>query len=255
MNGEMLSVQFGLFAAEDLTAADSSVIPKDGLLEIINCDENGKAMFTADIPIGAELYIKELSTDSHYILSDEKYPVVFEYAGQDTAFVEIKANNGEPIKNGLIYGTVKGLKIDRETQKPIKGVLFGLFRADETEFTAEKAILTAQSDENGIFTFENVPYGDFIIRELKPADGFIANDEKYDISVTENEQIVEITVENDRIPEIIPPVPEIPNTGEQSNSGFFIGLGAIAIGGFASAGVIYAKRKDEKGIYLRSSRR
>lgn len=246
MNGEMLSVQFGLFAAEDLTAADSSVIPKDGLLEIINCDENGKAMFTADIPIGAELYIKELSTDSHYILSDEKYPVVFEYAGQDTAFVEIKANNGEPIKNGLIYGTVKGLKIDRETQKPIKGVLFGLFRADETEFTAEKAILTAQSDENGIFTFENVPYGDFIIRELKPADGFIANDEKYDISVTENEQIVEITVENDRIPEIIPPVPEIPNTGEQSNSGFFIGLGAIAIGGFASAGVIYVKKKKDE---------
>ncbi len=79
----------------------------------------------------------------------------------DTAFVEIKANNGEPIKNGLIYGTVKGLKIDRETQKPIKGVLFGLFRADETEFTAEKAILTAQSDENSIFTFENIPLQTF----------------------------------------------------------------------------------------------
>ena len=245
MNNEILSVQFGLFAAEDLTAADGSVIPKDGLLEIVNCDENGKAMFTTDVPVGAKLYVKELSTDSHYILSDEKYPVVFEYAGQDTALVEIKAN-GEPIKNDLIYGTVKGLKIDRETQKPIKGALFGLFRADETEFTAEKAILTAQSDENGIFAFENVPYGDFVICELKPADGFISNDEKYDISVAENEQIVEITVENDRIPEIIPPVPEIPNTGEQSNSGFFIGLGAIAIGGFVSAGVIYVKKKKDE---------
>lgn len=245
MNNEILSVQFGLFAAEDLTAADGSVIPKDGLLEIVNCDENGKAMFTTDVPVGAKLYVKELSTDSHYILSDEKYPVVFEYAGQDTALVEIKAN-GEPIKNDLIYGTVKGLKIDRETQKPIKGALFCLFRADETEFTVEKAILTAQSDENGIFAFENVPYGDFVICELKPADGFISNDEKYDISVAENEQIVEIAVENDRIPEIIPPVPEIPNTGEQSNSGFFIGLGAIAIGGFVSAGVIYVKKKKDE---------
>lgn len=246
MNNEILSVQFGLFAAEDLTAADGSVIPKDCLLEIINCDENGKAMFTTDVPVGAKLYIKELSTDSHYILSDEKYPVVFEYAGQSTALVEIKVNNGEPIKNDLIYGTVKGLKIDRKTKEPIKGALFGLFRADETEFTAEKAILTAQSDENGIFTFENVPYGDFIIRELKPADGFISNDEKYDISVTENEQIVEIAVENDRILEIISPVPEIPKTGEQSNSGFFIGLGAIAIGGFVSAGVIYVKKKKDE---------
>lgn len=246
MNGEILSVQFGLFAAEDLTAADGSVIPKDGLLEIINCDENGKAMFTADIPVGAKLYVKEIATDNHYLLSDEKYSVVFEYAGQDTALVEIKANNGEPIKNDLIYGTVKGLKIDRETRKPIKGTLFGLFRADEAEFTAEKAILTAQSDENGIFTFENVPYGDFIIREIKPADGFIANDEKYNITVTENEQIVEITVENDRIPEIIPPVPDIPNTGNSENKGFLIGLGAIAIGGFVSAGVTYVKKKKDE---------
>ena len=248
MNGEILSVQFGLFASEDITAADGSVIPKDGLLEIINCDENGKAMFKTDIPVGVNLYVKELVTDEHYLLSDEKYPVIFDYAGQDTAFVEIKVNNGEPIKNDLIYGTVKGLKIDRETQKPIKGVLFGLFRADETEFTAEKAILTAQSDENGIFTFENVPYGDFIIRELKPADGYLENSDIHHIQISENEQVIEITVANDKIPENMPPVPEIPNTGDNSSLSFFIGLGAIAIGGFVSAGVIYLKKKkDEDG--------
>lgn len=246
MNNEILSVQFGLFAEETLIASDGSVIPKVGLLEIINCDENGKAMFTTDIPVGAKLYIKELSTDSHYILSDEKYPVVFEYAGQDTAFVEIKANNGEPIKNGLIYGTVKGLKIDRETQKPIKGVLFGLFRADETEFTAEKAILTAQSDENSIFTFENIPFGDWIVKELKPAENYLMSDEIHHITITENKQLIEITAVNDRIPEIIPPVPDIPNTGSSENKSFLIGLGAIAIGGFVSAGVIYVKKKKDE---------
>ena len=247
MNGEMLSVQFGLFAAEDLTAADGYVIPKDGLLEIVNCDENGKAMFTTDVPVGAKLYIKELSTDSHYILSDEKYPVVFEYAGQDTALVEIKAN-GEPIKNDFIYGTVKGLKIDRETKKPIKGALFGLFRADETEFTAEKAILTAQSDENGIFTFENVPFGDWIVKELKPSENYLMSDEIHHITVTENEQLIEITAVNDRIPEKppVPVIPNIPNTGNSENKGFLIGLGAIAIGGFISAGVIYVKKKKDE---------
>ena len=51
-NGEILSVQFGLFAGEDLTAADGTVIPKDGLMEIVNCDENGKAVFKTDIPVG-----------------------------------------------------------------------------------------------------------------------------------------------------------------------------------------------------------
>ena len=201
-NGEILSVQFGLYAAEDLFAVDGSFVPKDGLLEIANCDENGNITFKTDIPVGAKLYVKEIATDSHYILSDEKYPVTFDYAGQDTALVEIKANGGEAIKNDVLYGSVKGLKIDRETEKPIVGARFGLFRSDETEFTAENALLTAESGEDGVFTFENVPYGNWLIKELQPADGYLANDEIYPVRISENGQTIGITVVNDRIPEI-----------------------------------------------------
>lgn len=202
MNGEILSVQFGLFAAEDLTSADGSVIPEDGLMEIVSCDENGKAVFATDVPVGAKLYVKEIATNEQYILSDEKYPVNFEYAGQDTATVSITVNNGEAIPNDIIYGNIKGLKIDRETEETIAGALFGLFRADETEFTAEKAILTAESGEDGIFTFENVPYGNWIVKELQPAESFLPNEEIYPVTVSEHEQFIEITVVNDRIPEI-----------------------------------------------------
>ncbi len=201
-NGEILSVQFGLYVAEDLTAADGSVIPTDGLLEIANCNENGNIAFKTDIPVGAKLYVKEIATDSHYILSDEKYPVTFEYAGQDTALVEIKANGGEAIKNDILYGSVKGLKIDRETEKPIVGAKFGLFRSDETEFTAENARLIAESGEDGIFVFENVPYGNWLIKELQPADGYLSNEEIYPVRISENGQTIGITVVNDRIPEI-----------------------------------------------------
>lgn len=201
-NGEILSVQFGLFAAEDLTAADGSVIPKDGLLEIANCDENGNITFKTDIPVGAKLYVKEIATDNHYILSNEKYPVTFDYVGQDTAPVEIKANGGEAIKNDILYGSVKGLKIDRETEKPIVGAKFGLFRSGETEFTAENALLIAESGEDGTFLFENVPYGNWLIKELQPADGYLSNEEIYPVRISENGQTVGITVVNDRTPEI-----------------------------------------------------
>lgn len=201
-NGEILSVQFGLYAAEDLFAADGSVIPKNGLLEVANCNENGNIAFKTDIPVGAKLYVKEIATDSHYILSDEKYPVTFDYAGQDTALVEIKANGGEAIKNDILYGSVKGLKIDRETEKPIVGAKFGLFRSAETEFTAENALLIVESGEDGIFVFENVPYGNWLIKELQPADGYLVNEEIYPVRISENGQTVGITVVNDRIPEI-----------------------------------------------------
>ena len=200
-NDEILNVSFGLYADEDLKAANGTVIPKDGLLEIITCNEKGKATFTTDLPIGS-YYVKEISTDSHYILSDKKYPVVFEYAGQDTATVHISVNDGEPIENEIIYGTIKGLKIDRETGENIAGALFGMFKAEEKELLEKTAILTAESNEEGIFTFENVPYGEYIIHELKPAEGYLPNEENYQVTISNNEEIIEITVENDKIPEL-----------------------------------------------------
>lgn len=200
-NYEILNVSFGLYADEDLKSSNGTVIPKDGLLEIITCDEKGKAQFTTDIPIG-KYYVKEISTDSHYILSDKKYPVVFEYAGQDVATVHISVNDGEPIENEIIYGTIKGLKIDRETGENIAGALFGLFSITETEFTEETAIMTAESNEGGIFEFTYVPYGEYIVRELKPAEGYLPNEENYTVTISENKEIIEITIENDKIPEL-----------------------------------------------------
>ena len=200
-NDEILNVSFGLYADEDLKASNGTAIPKDGLLEIITCDEKGKAIFTSDLPIGS-YYVKKISTDNHYILSDKKYPVVFEYAGQDVATVHISVNDGEPIINDIIHGTIKGLKIDRETGENIAGALFGLFSTDETEFTEETAILTSESNKEGNFTFENVPYGEYIVRELKPAEGYLPNEESYQVTISDNEEIIEITVENDKIPEL-----------------------------------------------------
>ena len=201
-NGEISSVQFGLYAAEKMTAADGSVIPTDALLETAGCDENGKLTFKTDIPVGARLYVKEIATDGRYILSDEKYPVSFEYAGQKTALVKIKVNGGEAIKNNIIYGSVKGLKIDRETESVIAGAVFGLFRGNETEFTYTNAILTAESDKDGIFTFSNIPYGSWIIKELKPENGYLPNDEIYSVLINNNGQEIEIKVVNNRVPEI-----------------------------------------------------
>lgn len=202
MNDEILSVQFGIYANEDIKAADGSVIPADSLITYGNCDENGKLVFNCDLPIGFKWYAKEMATDNHYILSDTKHEFNTYYKGQETEVININLNNGEPIINDFIYGTIKGLKIDRETEKTIEGALFGLFKSDETEFTEDKAILTALSDKDGIFTFENIPFGDWIVKELQPAENYLPSDDIYHVTVTDNEQIIEITAVNDRIPEL-----------------------------------------------------
>ena len=202
MNDEIKNVQFGVFADEDITAADGSVIPKDALIAYANCDENGNITFNCDLPIGFKWYVKEIATDEHYVLSNEKYAFNTEYRGQEVQTIEIAVNDGEPIRNELIYGIIKGLKTDRETTNTIAGALFGLFKNDETEFTENTAILTAESDKDGIFIFENIPFGEWIIKELQPAENYLPNDEIHHITVSEDEQIIEINIVNDRIPEL-----------------------------------------------------
>lgn len=62
----------------------------------------------------------------------------FSYAGQDTAVVNIAANDGEEIINELLYGSVAGKKLD-ENGKGLAGAKIGLFAPSVTEFTEENA--------------------------------------------------------------------------------------------------------------------
>lgn len=201
-NNEISFVQFGIYANEDIKASNGDIIPKDALITFANCDKNGSIVFDCDLPVGFKWYVKEIATDKHYILSDTKYEFDTEYQGHDVKVIDIKVNNGEVIKNNLIYGSVKGLKVDRETQEVIKGATFGLFKSDTTEFTEDTAILTAVTDENGVFVFNNIPYGEYLIKELKPADGYLDNEDVFTVTIKDNEQVVELTAINDKVPEL-----------------------------------------------------
>lgn len=193
-NGEIKNISFGLFADEELVSASGTSIPKDGLIEIITLDENGRATVGTDLPLGS-YYVKELATDEHYQLSGEKYPVVFEYAGQEAATVVIAVNDGEPMENKLIYGSVSGKKVD-ENSDGLGGALIGLFKSNDVEFTEENALMTAVSGDDGSFSFENVPYGSWYIREIKQPTGFVLDETVYDVNISENEQVIEIEIVN-----------------------------------------------------------
>ena len=193
-NGEIFDVTFGLYAETDLTAADSTVIPADGLIEIISLDENGKGTVNSDLPFGS-YYVKELSTNSAYVLNEQKYPVHFEYAGQDTAVVHLSANDGEAIENEIIYGSVSGLKSD-EDGKALGGAVIGIFKTGTEEFTKENAIQTTTSADDGSFSFEKVPYGTWVIREIESPTGFVLSEEEIAVTVGKVDEVVEIELVN-----------------------------------------------------------
>ena len=185
------SVRFGLFAAENITAADGTVIPADGLISEVSLDENMTAKFDVQIPFG-RYYVQEIATDEHYVLNGEKYLVNFEYLGQDIRTVDIDCGQ---FVNLLKRGRIEGHKVDDKSE-PLENAVFGLFRKDCKVFSESNAIMTAVSDEKGYFEFGNIPYGEYVVREIKAPTGYILSDESYPVTVSEDGDVVEITAVN-----------------------------------------------------------
>lgn len=193
-NGELADVTFGLYAAEELTAADGKTIPADGLIEVIFLNENGHGKAISDLPIG-NYYVQEIKTNAAYLTSDTKYPVNFEYAGQETATVHITANEDNAIENKLIYGSVSGKKSD-EDGKALGGAVIGIFKVGTTEFTKENAIKTTTSADDGSFSFAKVPYGTWVIREIESPKGFVLSEEEIPVTIGKVDEVVEIELVN-----------------------------------------------------------
>ena len=194
MNGEITAVSFGLYAQEDIVAADGTVIPADGLIELAFCEEDGSINFKTDLPFGS-YYVKEVSTDPHYLISGTEYKFTFSYVGQDTALMIAELNDMNPIENTLKRGKIEGYKIDGE-ENGLAGVTFGLFDEWTQEYTEENAYMTVTSDENGYFAFEDVPYGDYIVFELEAPEGYDRTDARHFVSVTYDTQVIGIKAIN-----------------------------------------------------------
>lgn len=191
IQGDPTAVTFGLYAAENLTAADGTEIPQDGLLELASVTEDGALTFQSDLPLG-HYYLKEVSTDEGYICADIVYPVDFDYAGQDVSTVNIVANQGKAIENDLLRGSMQGQK-NADDDSIQQGVTFGLFRSGESE-----PILTAVTDESSRFSFENIPFGHYEVRELAGLDGYTVDETSHAVDITEDGCVIELTVTDER---------------------------------------------------------
>ena len=193
-NNEYKSVLFGLYAAEDITAADGTVIPEDGFIAQVSLGEDMTATIAEKLPF-AKYYVQEIATDESYMLNGEKYLVNFEYMGQEQTTVYIDCGT---FINDLRRGSVSGKKVN-ENGESLENALFGLFSEDETEFTAENAYLTDESDEDGNFSFTDIPYGKYIVKEIAAPTGYTLSDEQYPVVIAEDGDVIEITAENKAI--------------------------------------------------------
>ena len=142
-------------------------------------DETGIAVFE-DIPIGSNYTLEEAGTPERYIVPA---PVCIKIAWNEVT--------KQTVENRLVRGSIRGIKVD-EAEKPLSGAVFGLFAEGTTEFLENAALAVAESSEDGSFSFENIPYGMWLVRELEAPAGYVLSDEIFEVQITENDAVIEL---------------------------------------------------------------
>lgn len=239
------NVLFGVFAAEDITDLNGNVLlEKDSLVDCIGIDENGTGKTSCDFPAGFSWYVKELQTAEGYVMNDNIYSFDTTPGEQTETQINIDLNDGESINNALIRGTIQGIKKDNRGNK-LEGATIGLFKDGETVFTSDTALQTCITNKDGEFSFNNLPYGKYIVKEIAAPTGYDLDDTQYTADIDENGKIIELTITDimriGRM-ELTTDKKISPYTG---NAFSLLGGAVLAIASLGTGIVLINKRKDE----------
>ena len=194
---ELTKVAFAIYANEDITAEDGKFIPKDGLIEIVYCDEEGNVKFETELPFG-KYYVQEYSTDSHYVIDDTKYEFEFAYS-EDLDVEEVHINEGKEIENKLKRGTVTTTKVDEEyPENKLSGAVFEIYAdADgDGKFNADVDILidtmTESETEKGNYSLGDLPTGGYFMYEKTAPKGFVRDDDYHYFEIKEDGEVANV---------------------------------------------------------------
>lgn len=151
--------------------------------DILTCGENGTAQSKL-LPYGVYI-IRQLSGWEGYVL--------------DTTMHEVNiTSNGETvslsIRNEIYKGSLTIQKVDKDSGQALPDARFRLLDSAGNPFAE------GTTDESGVLTFDNLPFGDYYLEELEAPNGYKIDRTPYVFSVTADGQKIEIRRENTRIP-------------------------------------------------------
>ncbi len=164
----------------------------------ITTDDTGIAQL-GDLPVG-KYYVKEVATAHGYVLDDELRYVDLSYRDQDTPVVTYDAdwNAGQKV-------TVQVLKKAKDSDRVLKGAIFGLFTAEDIKSVSGNVLLEADeiieqktTDENGRITFlADLPVdGKYYVKERRLRMDFRTTEEEQELTFEdEGEDVTDVTYE------------------------------------------------------------
>ena len=221
---------------------------QEGKLKIIKVDENSEPLagvkfeiydedmnFICDMTTNEEgiaescelekgtYYYKEVEAPEGIVIDEEAHKFTIEYDGQNVV---------ENVVNNFVRGKLQITKLVDGTSTPLKDVKFAIL---DSERNVIEEIIT---DENGIATSSNLPYGTYYFKEIEAPDGYIMDGQEHEFSIVENNDLIEAVVYNHKA--------ELPKTGGllSDNMMIVLAVSAISIVGYIIARAISSKKEE-----------
>ena len=199
MTGHPLSgAQFALFAVSDILNADGETVVTAGtMIEAVSTGSDGKASFTADLPLGYEYCIRETRAPAGYMMGDEVFYFTFAASGQNIPVVEYT----HTFTNEQIQANIHMKKVDAETETAqgdasLAGAVYGLYAremivapegAGGIYFEKDAQIATLTTNENGEASIGGLFPGNYYLKEITPSAGYLLDTMEYDVDCTQGE--------------------------------------------------------------------
>ena len=153
------------------------------VVDTITTGENGVGT-SKELPYGSYT-VTEVSAPPGYELSGESKDVTINSNGQT---IELT------FENTKILGKINILKVD-SADEDIK-LIGAVFEIKDSEGTVVDTITT---DENGVGTSKELPYGSYTVTEVTAPSGYELSEESKNVTIDSNGETIELTFENTKL--------------------------------------------------------
>ncbi|MDE6851529.1 MAG: LPXTG cell wall anchor domain-containing protein, partial [Lachnospiraceae bacterium] len=135
------------------------LISSGSLVGVAETDENGKAVFDADLPLG-KYVVKEIESPEGYLLDEMEYPIDFSYQGPTVATITKELE----VKDTPLIVEVS--KTDITTGKELEGATLEIIDSDGKTYATWKT-------DGKPYRLEAIPAGNYTLRETASPYGYL----------------------------------------------------------------------------------